>query len=64
MLGGLVMTTIDSQELFVDEGHWLRLLLAAIQARVRMLPPEGTVERIRQKVELGMASRSVESKAA
>jgi hypothetical protein len=58
------MTAIESQELFVDDGRWLRLLLAAVQARVRMLPSEGTVERIRQKVAVGMASRSVESKAA
>jgi hypothetical protein len=64
MLGGLLMSKLESQDLFVDDGHWLRLLLASIQARVRMLPPESTVERIRQKVAVGVASQAVESKAA
>lgn len=58
------MTAIESRELFVDEGHWLRLLLAGIQARLRMLPPESTLERIRQKVAAGMASQTVGAKAA
>jgi len=58
------MTAMESRELFVDEDRWLRLLLAGIQARLRMLPPESTVERIRQKVVAGMASEAVESKAA
>ncbi|MGB6838056.1 MAG: hypothetical protein WBF66_10195 [Dehalococcoidia bacterium] len=58
------MSKLESQDLFVDEGHWLRLLLAGIQARLRMLPPESTLERIRQKVAAGMANQTVESKAA
>jgi len=58
------MTVIENHELFVDEGRWLRLLLAGIQARLRMLPPESAVERIRQKVAIGITSQAVESKAA
>lgn len=58
------MTAMESRELFMDEGHWLKLLLAGIQARLRMLPPESTVERIRQKLAAAMASQSVGTKAA
>lgn len=58
------MSVVESHEFFRDEGHWLMSLLAAIQARMRMLPPDSTVERIRRKVAAGIASRAVESKAA
>lgn len=58
------MTVLRDYELFADEGQWLRQLLADAQARMQLVPPEGAVERIRRRLEAGMAVKAVEVKAA
>lgn len=58
------MTILRNYELFADEGHWLRELLADVQARMQLMPPESAVERIRRRLETGMAVKAAAARAA
>jgi hypothetical protein len=58
------MSLVRKEELFADEGRWLRRLLADVSAHVRLLPPQSAVDRMRRRLEASMAGTAAGARAA